>query len=113
VLNQVCLMQFFSEFDFLLFLVAKLPLNVSTISNKRSLENDENIENTKKKRIVSKSTPTEKSTGKFRTITTVIGKVPVDSECTSMSGKAHVYCENNDVFDCMLNQVKAFDDNLI
>jgi len=43
-----------------------------------------------------------------RIITTVVGKVPVDSECVSMLGKAHVYCENNDVFDCMLNQVEKF-----
>lgn len=43
-----------------------------------------------------------------RTIKTAIGKVPVDSECVSMSDKAHVYCDNNDVFDCMLNQVKKF-----
>ncbi len=84
--------------------MAKLPLNVSTISNKRSLENDENLETTKKKRGISKSTPIEKSA--VRTITTVIGKVPVDSECLSLLGKAHVYCENNDVFDCMLNQVE-------
>jgi len=48
----------------LLFLVAKLPLNVSTVSNKRLLENDENLENNKKKRIVSKSAPIEKSAGK-------------------------------------------------
>ena len=84
--------------------MAKLPLNVSTISNKRPLENNENLETNKKKRGVSKSIPMEKST--MRTITTVIGKVPVDSECVSMQGKAHVYCENNDIFDCMLNQVK-------
>jgi hypothetical protein len=44
--------------------VAKLPLNVSTVSNKRLLENDENLENNKKKRIVSKSAPIEKSAGK-------------------------------------------------
>jgi hypothetical protein len=44
--------------------VAKLPLNVSTISNKRLLENDENLENNKKKRVTSKSTPIEKSAGK-------------------------------------------------
>ncbi len=93
--------------------MAKLPLNVSTISNKRALENDDNTEDTKKKRVVSKSTPIEKSGSKVRTITTVIGKVPVDSECTTMLGKAHVYCENNDVFDCMLNQVKYLDNHLI
>jgi poly [ADP-ribose] polymerase len=83
--------------------VAKLPLNVSTVLNKRSADNDENLEAKKKKRVVSKSTPIEKSA--VRTITTVVGKVPVDSECVSMQGKAHVYCENNDIFDCMLNQV--------
>ncbi len=84
--------------------MAKLPLSVSTASNKRALENDENLDTNKKKRGISKSTPIEKSA--MRTITTVIGKVPVDSECVSMIGKAHVYCENNDVFDCMLNQVE-------
>lgn len=88
--------------------MAKLPLNVSTISNKRLSEindnNEENSEKKKRKSSISKSTPIEKST--MRTITTVIGKVPVDSECISMLGKAHVYCEDNDIFDCMLNQVK-------
>jgi poly [ADP-ribose] polymerase len=87
--------------------VAKLPLNVSTISNKRSSGTDDNSEVKKKKRGISKSTPIEKST--VRTITTVIGKVPVDSECISMQGKAHVYCENNDIFDCMLNQVDKYE----
>lgn len=32
------------------------------------------------------------------------GKVPVDPECTTKVGKAHVYCEGNDVYDVMLNQ---------
>ncbi|KAF6352019.1 poly(ADP-ribose) polymerase 2 [Rhinolophus ferrumequinum] len=32
------------------------------------------------------------------------GKVPVDPECTPKVGKAHVYCEGNDVYDVMLNQ---------
>ncbi|UJR31675.1 hypothetical protein I4U23_019156 [Adineta vaga] len=90
--------------------MAKLPLNVSTISNKRSLSNDENLESNKKKRAVSKSTaPIEKST--MRTVTTVIGKVPVDAECTSMLGKAHVYCEDGDIFDCMLNQTNVGNNN--
>jgi hypothetical protein len=40
-----------------------------------------------------------------RTVTTAIGKVPVDGECLTLQGKAHVYCEDKDVFDCMLNQV--------
>jgi len=82
--------------------VAKLPLNVSTSSNKRELSGDD-FDSTKKKRPISKSMPIEKST--MRTITTVIGKVPVDIECRTMIDKAHIYVENNDVFDCMLNQV--------
>ncbi|XP_026231059.1 poly [ADP-ribose] polymerase 2 isoform X2 [Anabas testudineus] len=32
------------------------------------------------------------------------GKAPVDSECKAKLGKAHVYCEGNDVYDVMLNQ---------
>jgi poly [ADP-ribose] polymerase len=88
--------------------VAKLPLSVSTASNKRSTGiDDDTAEAKKSKRGASKSAPIEKSA--VRTITTVIGKVPVDSECVAMQGKAHVYCENNDVFDCMLNQVNKHD----
>ncbi|KAI2570073.1 poly(ADP-ribose) polymerase 2 [Homo sapiens] len=33
------------------------------------------------------------------------GKAPVDPECTAKVGKAHVYCEGNDVYDVMLNQI--------
>jgi hypothetical protein len=89
--------------------VAKLPLNVSTISNKRVLENEEEDEptgSTTKKRGVSKSSGAEKNS--IRTVTTVAGQAPVDSECTDMLGKAHVYSENKDIFDCMLNQVRGF-----
>ncbi|XP_034849836.1 poly [ADP-ribose] polymerase 2 [Mirounga angustirostris] len=32
------------------------------------------------------------------------GKAPVDPECTAKVGKAHVYCEGNDVYDVLLNQ---------
>ncbi|XP_035527134.1 poly [ADP-ribose] polymerase 2 [Morone saxatilis] len=32
------------------------------------------------------------------------GKAPVDLECKAKLGKAHVYCEGNDVYDVMLNQ---------
>uniref|UniRef100_UPI00064D339B poly [ADP-ribose] polymerase 2 isoform X2 n=1 Tax=Jaculus jaculus TaxID=51337 RepID=UPI00064D339B len=31
-------------------------------------------------------------------------KAPVDEECKAKVGKAHVYCEGNDVYDVMLNQ---------
>ncbi|XP_043351650.1 poly [ADP-ribose] polymerase 2 isoform X10 [Dermochelys coriacea] len=32
------------------------------------------------------------------------GKAPVDPECLAKLGKAHVYCEGDDVYDVMLNQ---------
>ncbi|XP_039206042.1 poly [ADP-ribose] polymerase 2 isoform X2 [Crotalus tigris] len=35
---------------------------------------------------------------------TVKGKAPVDPECTAKAGKAHVYCEGDDIYDVMLNQ---------
>jgi hypothetical protein len=41
-----------------------------------------------------------------RTIKTIAGQVPIDNECVTMLDKAHVYCENTDTFDCMLNQVR-------
>ncbi|XP_074826599.1 poly [ADP-ribose] polymerase 2 isoform X5 [Natator depressus] len=34
----------------------------------------------------------------------VKGKAPVDPECFAKLGKAHVYCEGDDVYDVMLNQ---------
>uniref|UniRef100_A0A452GHT1 Uncharacterized protein n=1 Tax=Gopherus agassizii TaxID=38772 RepID=A0A452GHT1_9SAUR len=37
----------------------------------------------------------------------VKGKAPVDPECLAKLGKAHVYCEGDDVYDVMLNQVSA------
>ena len=43
----------------------------------------------------------------MRTVTTVAGKAPVDSECKTMLTKAHVYSEDSDTFDCMLNQVST------
>ncbi|KAG8140727.1 putative Poly [ADP-ribose] polymerase protein [Naja naja] len=35
---------------------------------------------------------------------TVKGKAPVDPECTAKLGKAHVYCEGDDIYNVMLNQ---------
>ncbi|XP_060636115.2 poly [ADP-ribose] polymerase 2 [Anolis sagrei] len=37
----------------------------------------------------------------------VKGKAPVDPECTAKLGKAHVYCEGDDVYDVMLNQTNV------
>uniref|UniRef100_A0A3Q3LC20 Poly [ADP-ribose] polymerase n=1 Tax=Labrus bergylta TaxID=56723 RepID=A0A3Q3LC20_9LABR len=53
----------------------------------------------KRKRGQSKKEKTE-------VVKTVImkGKAPVDPECKDKLGKAHVYCEGNDVYDTMLNQ---------
>ncbi|XP_053402809.1 poly [ADP-ribose] polymerase 2-like [Mercenaria mercenaria] len=39
------------------------------------------------------------------------GKAPVDAECTSLVGKAHVYFEGKDVYDCMLNQTNVSNNN--
>jgi len=83
--------------------VAKLPVT----AQKRTLDDEGEEEDeqptTTKKRAVSKPTTEEKSS--MKTVTTVAGQAPVDSSCTSLLGKAHVYVENKDIFDCMLNQV--------
>ncbi|CAF0966657.1 unnamed protein product [Adineta ricciae] len=92
--------------------MTRLPLNgpINVPSNKRSLENDdEPTESTTKKRAVSKSTQPEASS--IRTVTTVAGQAPVDTACTTMLGKAHVYSENKDIFDCMLNQANVGNNN--
>ncbi|XP_064640278.1 poly [ADP-ribose] polymerase 2-like [Lineus longissimus] len=47
------------------------------------------------------------------TVKTVVikGKAPVDPECTSKIGTAHVYCEGKDVYDAMLNQTNLQNNN--
>ncbi|XP_063310870.1 poly [ADP-ribose] polymerase 2 isoform X2 [Pelobates fuscus] len=45
----------------------------------------------------------EESKEQVRTLV-LKGKAPVDPECSSKLGKAHVYCEGEDVYDVMLNQ---------
>ncbi|XP_030395389.1 poly [ADP-ribose] polymerase 2-like isoform X4 [Gopherus evgoodei] len=45
----------------------------------------------------------EESTEVVKTLI-VKGKAPVDPECLAKLGKAHVYCEGDDVYDVMLNQ---------
>ncbi|XP_064201998.1 poly [ADP-ribose] polymerase 2 [Anguilla rostrata] len=53
----------------------------------------------------SQDVPTECTDSKEVVKTVVMkGKAPVDSECTAKLGKAHVYCEGEDVYDIMLNQ---------
>lgn len=103
------------NFHFDRFLVAKLPLEVSNASNKRSFD-DENEKTSK--RFVSKSVPIKKSAGEdsssfenIRTIKTKVGQIPIDSFCSTMIGKAHVYREDDDTFDAMLNQVRWTSDS--
>lgn len=49
---------------------------------------------------------TDRTKGKQDSVKTLLvkGRAPVDPECTSKVGKAHVYCEGDDVYDVMLNQ---------
>lgn len=47
--------------------------------------------------------PTEDKQESVKTLL-LKGKAPVDPECTPKVGKAHIYCEGNDVYDVMLNQ---------
>ena len=43
----------------------------------------------------------------------VKGRAPVDIECAQKVGTAHVYCEGNDVYDVMLNQVGRCDSAVV
>ncbi|XP_038631572.1 poly [ADP-ribose] polymerase 2 [Scyliorhinus canicula] len=47
------------------------------------------------------------------TVKTVIvkGKAAMDSECQAKQGKAHVYCEGDDVYDTLLNQTNLQHNN--
>ncbi|KAJ8011790.1 hypothetical protein DPEC_G00061910 [Dallia pectoralis] len=65
----------------------------------------------KKKRGEGKSQKKLKATSVVETeskeivkIVVMKGKAPVDSECKAKLGKAHIFCEGNDVYDVMLNQ---------
>lgn len=46
-----------------------------------------------------------------KTITVVKGQAPVDPECTSKVGTAHVYAEGKDIYDVMLNQTNLMNNN--
>ncbi|CAM4783524.1 unnamed protein product [Rotaria magnacalcarata] len=90
--------------------MAKIPSITPKTSNKRTLENDEEpSESTSKKRAVSASSGSEKTS--VRTVTTIAGQAPVDAECKNLLGKVHVYTENKDIFDCMLNQTNIGNNN--
>ncbi|XP_048742265.2 poly [ADP-ribose] polymerase 2-like [Ostrea edulis] len=47
---------------------------------------------------------------KIRTVV-ISGVAPVDDECASLVGKAQVYSEGSDVWDCMLNQTNVGNNN--
>ncbi len=50
----------------------------------------------------------EESGGKSSKRTLLVkGRAPVDPECAHKVGSAHVFCEGNDVYDVMLNQVDS------
>lgn len=55
--------------------------------------------------IDSGDSDSEESKEHIRTIV-LKGKAPVDPECSSKLGKAHVYSEGEEVYDVMLNQVR-------
>ncbi|XP_019962778.1 poly [ADP-ribose] polymerase 2 isoform X2 [Paralichthys olivaceus] len=88
-------------------------LNGMTVQVKEEEEEEEEEEKPapKRRKAQSKSqtktekTPKEEMKNEEVTRTVVMkGKAPVDSECKAKLGKAHVYCEGNDVYDVMLNQ---------
>lgn len=123
---------FFLLIEIFLVLVAKLPPSSAPTkaSNKRPLEEVEDEDEAEEQKTSSKKRAVSKSTGSgsssssgllvkkidcqrcsflsvsVRTVTTVAGQAPVDAECKSLIGKVHVYTENKDIFDCMLNQVR-------
>ncbi|MXQ98024.1 hypothetical protein E5288_WYG020069 [Bos mutus] len=60
----------------------------------------------KKEPVAEGKTDSDRTEDKQESVKTLLlkGKAPVDPECTTKVGKAHVYCEGNDVYDVMLNQ---------
>ncbi|XP_072544606.1 poly [ADP-ribose] polymerase 2 isoform X2 [Salminus brasiliensis] len=76
---------------------------------KEEKEEEEEVPVAKKRRRGGKSQKETKATPSEETdkvVKTVVmkGKAPVDSECKSKLGKAHVYSEGSDIYDVMLNQ---------
>ncbi|XP_021494725.2 poly [ADP-ribose] polymerase 2 isoform X1 [Meriones unguiculatus] len=59
-----------------------------------------------RKRPLAAGKDTDRTNGKQDSVKALLlkGKAPVDPECTAKVGKAHVYCEGDDVYDVMLNQ---------
>ncbi|KAL4235039.1 Poly [ADP-ribose] polymerase 2 [Mactra antiquata] len=61
-----------------------------------------------------KKTKSGKSGAKERpAVKTIVmsGKAPVDPECSTLIGKAHVFYEGQDIYDCMLNQTNVSNNN--
>ncbi|XP_066579043.1 poly [ADP-ribose] polymerase 2 [Amia ocellicauda] len=79
-------------------------------SVKQEPEEDQPIAKKRRKDQGQKAGPSEgpsnDSTDSKEVVKTVVmkGKAPVDTECRAKLGKAHVYCEGDDIYDVMLNQ---------
>ncbi|XP_040082996.1 poly [ADP-ribose] polymerase 2 [Oryx dammah] len=60
----------------------------------------------KREPVAERKADNDRTEDKQESVKTLLlkGKAPVDPECTAKVGKAHVYCEGNDVYDVMLNQ---------
>ncbi|MEE6504500.1 hypothetical protein FKM82_005207 [Ascaphus truei] len=74
------------------------------IQPKQTVSNNKPPSSTKRLRgSVSVESEPEESKEQVRTLI-FKGKAPIDPECSSKLGKAHVFCEGDDVYDVMLNQ---------
>uniref|UniRef100_UPI00358E448D poly [ADP-ribose] polymerase 2 n=1 Tax=Myxine glutinosa TaxID=7769 RepID=UPI00358E448D len=68
-------------------------------------QNDDADQQAPSKRKRTKNGDEDKKTEQVEVRTMVVkGKAPVDAECKQKVGKAHVYCEGDDVYDALLNQ---------
>ncbi|XP_075425060.1 poly [ADP-ribose] polymerase 2 isoform X2 [Ascaphus truei] len=74
------------------------------IQPKQSVSNNKPPSSTKRLRgSMGVESEPEESKEQVRTLV-FKGKAPIDPECSSKLGKAHVFCEGDDVYDVMLNQ---------
>ncbi|KAM8961706.1 poly [ADP-ribose] polymerase 2 [Pelodytes ibericus] len=81
-----------------------LSVNADIGTNQQN-ENVNNGSSSKRPRRSTANVESEVEDSREHVRTLVLkGKAPVDPECSSKLGKAHVYCEGDDVYDVMLNQ---------
>lgn len=81
-------------------------------SGKVKVEPEEEEEEVEAKPATKSGSKTKSGARERPAVKTVVmsGKAPVDSEC-SLAGKAHVYYEGKDIYDCMLNQTNVSNNN--